>query len=345
MSQADLEKVDLAVVNLLCAQGLPGAESLDVKHAVATLDRWADVVTSETERHLYRVHDPQFAKEYRHSEAYLRAVFLVQVLYEDLGVKYNPALAGSTTFDFKDSRVAFIHGMIPGPGQSMADTPGGTCASMPVMIVAVGRRLGYPLRLVTTKGHIFVRWNGRGHPDPAWRERFNIEVTHGFSSYDDDYYRSWPAKLTDADIRDNHYLASLTPAEELAEFLAARGHCNLDNGQVGLAAWCYENAYRYNPKKPDYQDWFVEAAMKSNYRPETPALAQLLHERSRPRFIRRPMIDPGVPRPGETFPMVQTPGAPQPQVPGELQIPSAAQSHVQQVPQPGIPQPYRPLNP
>ena len=33
--------------------------------------------------------------------------------------------------------------------------------------MAVGRRLGYPLKLVTTKGHLFVRWEGAG-------ERFNI---------------------------------------------------------------------------------------------------------------------------------------------------------------------------
>ena len=29
----------------------------------------------------------------------------------------------------------------------------GTCSSLPVLQVAVGRRLGYPLKLVTTKGH------------------------------------------------------------------------------------------------------------------------------------------------------------------------------------------------
>ncbi len=167
-----------------------------------------------------------------------------------------------------------------------------------------------------------------------------METTHGFSSEDDDYYKTWPAKLTEDDIRRNRYLTSLTPDEEFADFLAARGHCNLDNGRVALAARCYENAYRYDPRKPDYQDWFVEAALKSNYRPETPALAQLLHERSRPRFIRRPMIDPGAPKPGETFPMVQVPGALQP--PGQFEMPSAAQPHVPQVPQPGIPQPFRP---
>ena len=39
LSLADLEKVDLAAVNLRCAEGLPGSENLNVAHAVATLDR------------------------------------------------------------------------------------------------------------------------------------------------------------------------------------------------------------------------------------------------------------------------------------------------------------------
>ena len=68
---------------------------------------------------------------------------------------------------------------------------------MPVLYVAVGRRLGYPLKLATTKGHLFARWDGLDHSYPAWRERFNIEGTHGFSSYPDDYYKTWPFKLTD----------------------------------------------------------------------------------------------------------------------------------------------------
>ncbi|HUU23520.1 MAG TPA: hypothetical protein VM389_13390, partial [Phycisphaerae bacterium] len=261
-------------MNLLCAVGLPGAEKLDVGHALATLDRWAARVASETDRHLYRVHDPEWADSYRHSEAYLRATFLVQVLYEDLGVRYN--LSARDSFDFDDCRVAFIHGMIPAPGQTLTDTPGGTCASMPVMVTAVGRRLGYPLRLVTTKAHVFVRWDGQGHSNPAWRERFNIEVTNGFSSYEDDHYRTWPFKLSDYEVHANRYLLSLTPAEEFAEFLAARGHCGLDNGRVAFAARCYENAYRHDTTRPAYRAWFVDAATKSGYKPVTPSLAELL---------------------------------------------------------------------
>jgi hypothetical protein len=257
MTPEQLAGVDIAEMNLLCATGLPGAEDLDIDQRLATLDQWAQRVKFETERHLYRAHDPKWADHYRHSEAYLRAEFLVQVLYEDLGVRYN--LAAKDNFDFDDSRVAFLHGMIPAKGQTVADAQGGTCASMPVMVTAVGRRLGYPLKLVTTNGHVFVRWDGQDHANPAWRERFNMEVINGFSSFSDDYYKTWPVKVTDAQIRANHYLISLTPAEELASFLAARGHCLIDNGRTKEAFDAYAAANRLAPKHPAYLAWARDA--------------------------------------------------------------------------------------
>ncbi|NLW85655.1 MAG: hypothetical protein GXY38_02145 [Planctomycetes bacterium] len=328
-----LGEVDIAEMNLLCAVGLPGSEELDIDHALATLDQWAAKVAFETNRHLYRVADPRYADHYRHSEAYLRAEFLVQVLCEDVGVKYN--LAAKDNFDFKDSRVAFIHGMIPMPGETLKDAPGGTCASMPVMVTAVGRRLGYPLKLATTQGHIFVRWDGQNHANPAWRERFNMEVTNGFASFEDDYYKTWPFKLSDYDVQANRYLLSLSPQEELTEFLAARGHCGLDNGQIAFAARCYENACRYDMTRPACRAWLVDAAMKCDYKPTTPVLARELTQRMRPHVARRDPL--AVPTPGDIAPSV-------PDVPGIVptRIGQWRQPHLLL---PGVPQPPSPYAP
>jgi hypothetical protein len=281
LTPEELKDVDIAEMNLLCATGLPGAENLDIGHAMSTLDQWASRVAFETNRHLYRVTDPRYADHYHHSEAYLRAEMLVQTLCEDLGVKYD--LAAKDDFSFKDSRVAFIHGMIPMPGQTLADTPGGTCASMPVLYVSVGRRLGYPLKLATTKGHVFVRWDGLDNPNAAWRERFNMEGTHGFSSFPNDYYKTWPFKLTDAEVQVQGYLVSLSPAEELAEFLASRGHCGMDTGNLPFAARCYENACGYDPNRPCYPTWFLEVARKCGYQPRIPTLAAMLAQRGQRR--------------------------------------------------------------
>jgi len=80
MSDEELSLVDVARINLFCAQGLRGAEGLDQSVVLGKLDQWAGHVRLETERHLYRVSDPRYAEHYGRSEARLRAEFLVQVL-------------------------------------------------------------------------------------------------------------------------------------------------------------------------------------------------------------------------------------------------------------------------
>jgi len=328
MPTGQLAGVDIAEMNLLCATGLPGSEKLNIDQALAILDDWAKRVAVETERNL---HNPTFSRQgdlLPHGEAYRRAEMLLNVLESDLGVRYD--LAAKDKFSFKDSRTAFIHGMIPATGQSppsLKQTPGGTFLSMPVLYVAVGRRLGYPLRLVTAKGHVFVRWDGESNSNPPWRERFNIDIAQGFASYPDGYYKMWPSRLTDKEVSANRYLLSLAPAEELAEFLAYRGHCGLENSQAAFAARCYENAYGYDPKRPCYRDWFVETAMRSGYRTKTPALARLVARRKaveqqrtdilaglrRPGGNGDPADGAGVPRPGDpTAAMPGLPGMPQP---------------------------------
>ncbi len=158
-----LGKLDVAALNLMCAGGLHGAENLEIGRMFDWLDEAARTVDYHTRRHWYRFTESPSA--YNSSPGYFCCYFLLQVLQEDFGVKYNPARVRDPTFqdpkclepDFSDSRDLFIHGIIDGPG--------GTCVSMPVIYVAVGRRLGYPLKLVESRGHLFFRWD-----DPAVAE-------------------------------------------------------------------------------------------------------------------------------------------------------------------------------
>lgn len=158
-----LAQLDIARMNVLCEQGLPGAEKVDLAEATRTLDQWAERVRRETERHAYRFE--RNPAEFEHSKAYFRMVMLAVVLAEDCGVHYRrerqiaPEAARMGDGFFSEARDVFLGGLL-GPRRE------GTCSSLPVLQVAVGRRLGYPLKLVTTKGHLFVRWEGGG-------ERFN----------------------------------------------------------------------------------------------------------------------------------------------------------------------------
>jgi hypothetical protein len=236
---------DIAAVDLACAEGLPGADGLDVSQALRTLDGMAAQVRKETERHLYRFE--RNPAEFESSEGYFRMLMLVVVLTEDYHIHYamdKIAAVGEARMDdgfFADSRTVFLHGLT-GPEHQ------GTCSSMPVLYIAVGRRLGYPLKLVTTKGHLFVRWEGAG-------ERFNFEATgHGVNRFDDDYYRHWPFEINYSEEVAEGYLKSLTPAGEFAAFLSIRAMCLRQAGRLAEAAEAFAAAARLAPGCRSYRE-------------------------------------------------------------------------------------------
>jgi hypothetical protein len=128
-------------MNLLCAQDLPGAGEANVPGFLAILDQWAGHVKFETERNLHRFRaNPA---EFDSSEGYFRMLMMAVVMYEDYGIRYNPERIGlpanmeANDRFFADSRDIFLHGLV-------GDRRLGTCSSMPVLYVAMGRRLGYP---------------------------------------------------------------------------------------------------------------------------------------------------------------------------------------------------------
>lgn len=211
---------------------------------LATLGKWAGRVRTETERHLYRFkHNPA---EFENSEGFFRMLMLVVVLAEDFGVRYDPQKRVDPTSArmddgfFAEPRDVFIHGLL-GPERR------GTCSSLPVMYVAIGRELGYPLKLVTTKGHLFVRWQDK-------KERFNIEAaSHGLNRFSDDYYRHWPFEVSTAEEAAEGYLKSLTPAEELAAFLSIRGMCLRESGRLKEAAEAFATAAKLAPGCRSYK--------------------------------------------------------------------------------------------
>jgi hypothetical protein len=260
-----IDGYDLAALNLRCAQGLPGAEDLDEGRLLNWLDQAARQVHFETRRHWYRFTDSPGT--YNYSAGYFCCYFLLQMLQEELGVRYNPARIRDSTFqdpkcldpDFRDSRDLFIHGIIEGPG--------GTCASMPVLYAAVGRRLGYPLKLVQTRGHLFARWDDPVGKCFGFPETFNVEgAGEGIASYDDEHYKTWPEPWTEIEEAGGWYLKSMTPREELASFLALRGDCLMDNGRLAEAIQAYEWASRLAPGDKRYLQ--LLARMRHNYLPQ-----------------------------------------------------------------------------
>jgi len=252
LSPADLEKCDLSRMNLLCAEGLPGSEDLKIDDTLATLDLWAQHVKTETDRNFH--HFQETPNDFNNSESYYRALLLITVVQQDFNVHYNPAHI--TTPDapepddsfFVDSKDLFIHGLISSRAM-------GTCISMPVFYVVIGQRLGYPMKLVTAKDHLFARWESADG-----KERFNIEATgQGLSTPDDDFYKKWPFPISVEDIKINSYLKAQTAAQELSLFLETRGHCLRVVGRLQEAKAAYLQAQALTPQWPEHK-LFLAAA-------------------------------------------------------------------------------------
>jgi hypothetical protein len=245
-------------MNLRCAEALRGSEGLDIPAALATLDRYAEHIEQETRRHLH--HFEARPSEYQNSEPYYRLMMLATVMQEDFKTRYNPARipigdrVESNAKFFANAKDVFIHGLTGMPNQ-------GTCSSMPVLYVAIGRRLGYPLHLVATKGHLFVRWEDTRH-------RLNMDATtQGFVSESDDYYRSWPFKVTETEERERGLLKSMTAREELATFMSMRAAClfdGMDHFTPGIAA--YKAAAHLAPENRTYRDNLAIAQQTLNMR-------------------------------------------------------------------------------
>jgi hypothetical protein len=247
LSEEQLAKVDTAAANLACADGLPGAEDLEPDSLLEKLYGWTEAVRAETEKYHYKFEaDPV---SFEHSEARYRMIVLITVLMQDFGVKYNSERIHNV--DFTRPHDLFLSGLLRGTG--------GTCVSMPVLYVVIGRRLGYPLKLVEAPEHLFLRWE-----DPRTGERFNIEGTsQGFVSEPDEYYKEWPRNLSHREHEQGYFLKSLSPKEEVAVFLTTRGHALHDMGNLPEAQETYEKALALSPKNIPARTWLTRTFKKA----------------------------------------------------------------------------------
>lgn len=239
--------IPVGYLNLACATLLPDTLNLDIPACMRTLGEWTALVRRETETRLY-----QFRRrpaEYQNSEAYFRILMMITVLQCDLRITYDPRCT-KTPF-FKSSREGFIHGLLTGDRT-------GTCANMPVLYLAIGRMLGYPLYLTHARGHLFCRWHSS-----RTGERFNIEGSGiGLTVNSDDYYCTWPRPITAAEVHHGIYLRSFDPADELGCFMATRGHVLQDRGHVLDAIIAYSHAHRLAPMDPNIMGFLLDMLNK-----------------------------------------------------------------------------------
>jgi hypothetical protein len=226
-TDAECAGFDLAAIDLACAVGLPGSQQIDIPACLAWVDHAAAWVSQQTDATLEQFH--RNPETYENSGGIFRVVAMMNVLWRGLGVQYNRERIDNPD-EFTDSRDDFIHGIIEGGG--------GTCASLPVLLAAVGRRLGYPLKLVKTARHLFARW------DDLVGERFNVEINQtGLNTHPDEHYLTWPVDIRGTKWQtETKFLRSLTPREDVAHAWSKRGHNLRANGRLREAVDCFATA-------------------------------------------------------------------------------------------------------
>ena len=231
LSERELGRLDIAAVNQACAHGLPGADRIDWERNFRTLDAWAE----SGERFTSGVM-PHFRAgrcDYPDSEPRFRIQAMMTHLQRNLGVRYHPdRIAEDAVFQPEDS---FVYGVIQGEG--------GTCGNLPVVYAAVGRRMGYPIMLASTKSHLYCRWD-----EGPGETRFNIEASgEGVSFHPDDHYRTGRFAMPPETVEACGYLMTLFPREELAWFLCQRAECWMQEKNYGEAVLAFTWANELAP--------------------------------------------------------------------------------------------------
>lgn len=254
--------VDPAELSLLCIRDLPGAQDIDAARCLAALEQWTEFVRVETTRRLASLAPHKRATGERLgavSDRRRKAQALVQGLHDVLGSdRYPASLAGGTleaavaTGRPLDSQDLFLCGVLG----SARPPHRPTSVSLPWLYLAVGRRLGYPLRLAAQDGRLLLRWEGRNEQftidwQPSWTEppvasselRFRVEEPGRppFSPASDQ-----PPPVTSSPLR------LFTADDELAVLLGARGACLESHGQNREALVAYAQAHRLSPDCDNY---------------------------------------------------------------------------------------------
>ena len=247
MSREQMRHVDIGRMNLICFNEALPSDDVDIEQMTAKLDEWADHCRKQEVR--FRKSFEKNPKHYDGSYAKFKAINLVLTIKEDFKCKYQMSLVESGVMAnihspsfFKDPNDAFISGLL--------QRHRGTGSSYPVLIVALGRRLGYPISIKTTVGHMFCEWNDG-------TEWFNIDTNgEGVDTPPDDWYIT--GKIGEygarwASEKSDYFMRPLDNWECLGLFIETLGYCYEANGRMKDALQAYKLALRYLPHSRNLQ--------------------------------------------------------------------------------------------
>ena len=151
-----------AEMSFLCARRLPDRQDIDTAQCLAALEQWTAFVRAETNQRLVGPARGNRSTEPlgNSSESRCKAQALLQGVHDVLGPDRRPASLESGTLEAAvardiplDPRDLFLSGVLENASPSHRPTS----VSLPWLYLAMGRRLGYPLRLAAQDGRLLLR--------------------------------------------------------------------------------------------------------------------------------------------------------------------------------------------
>ena len=222
LSDDELENVDVVEMNVAVAREIPGLQELDYYKYKAVVDGWAEQVEASLPEGeaVFNKTPEQWKNDIHFFRLGQGAAFLSQVV----GIKYIEEQKNLKTVRYEDSADLFLHGLI--------DKKVGTCGNMPILHVALGRRLGWPVSLSSVRSHTVCRFDDG-------KNVYNIEAT------DTDKGGMFSAG-TDAEYVERFQLPSIakecgsdlnrmSAREMLGYFITLRARHFADTGRMDLA--------------------------------------------------------------------------------------------------------------
>lgn len=197
------EDIDLALANWLIAADIPKLASMTREGYFERID----AITAQVREAV------NFRKTGPRGDAYAKCSTFCNAMIK-LGFEY---VEGFRSEDLTPEQSNLLHS---DPDKTflvgLLRTGRGSCASLPLLYVVIGQRIGLPVHLVTVKQHCFVRWE-----EPGLRLNIEATITDRVAVTDDDNVFLEKEGLSRDQIKDSS-MRNLTRRETVGELFFNR---------------------------------------------------------------------------------------------------------------------------
>jgi len=240
MSDAELERLDVIRMNLIVAK------EVDPDIDIRFFEKYFDALAAYAKYQIDTL-EPAFDADtspYKSSKEIWKCAVLWEIVTEDFGIGYLQE--GISGLDHTQPWQKFVHGVVT--------RKQGTCCNLPVIYLALGQRLGFPIRAAMAPRHTYLQWV---YADGS-HVNFDVTSRKGMMVDSD-------ANIREADINtcpdfyQEHVFRAMSARELLGSFLRNLGDVYAARKYLRHAVVAYSNALFCYPDNPVLKTMVVAA--------------------------------------------------------------------------------------